>query len=171
MTCIVTGHSPKDDISYGGQETHKWEIIPWLIYTDSNNNTYYAENWTASGSGSKSGNTWTVNAHGSVPGYLWFRLPVGSNLLEISRVSSQQTAQMGSTSGSVLEIPFPTTDAATGAIDIVQGSLQKRAVPANILTNEPADGVNDWDCMWKFEYRPLYLSPKPGALVRPPLVR
>ena len=72
-TCTVTASSPTDP-SYSGVETHRWDIIPWEIYTNATNSMkYYLENWTATGSGHNATKHWTVNATSDTgPGWLQF---------------------------------------------------------------------------------------------------
>ena len=186
-TCTVTATSPKTDTSYSGTETHKWEIIPWDIYTDNppGTFTYFAENWTATGTGMNSTKNWTVNAHSDTgPGFLKFWLPPGSSLLNIGRQSSQQTSHNGSTGGNstqVWELNFPGSAvsgtspnqnfstaivASQGVINSVQGSSSMKSTGI-ILTNEPNDGVNSWTCSWNFQYGPPLLSPVPPHKLDP----
>jgi hypothetical protein len=190
-SCHVTAKSPMNNTNYSGDETHTWTIIPWVIYTNSTNSmTYYAETWTATGTGTDGKQTWTVNATGKIkvggnnyvpaPGYLQFWLPPNSSLLNIARFSSQQTDPSGATGGlstQVWELPFPGPVSATNFQTIVADPNIKDSVKGtssmtnsgNILANEPGDGVNNWTCQWDFEYPPLHKQPlPPKSLVKPP---
>jgi Divergent InlB B-repeat domain len=167
-SCTVTGMNSKNDPSYSGTETHKWEIIPWVIYTNSDNSiVYYAEQWTAVGGGGDSKESWSVNAKGPVPGYLQFWLPPGSSLLNIKRWSSQLEDHTGATvtnkstlaksTSPVWELNnFPTSVATLNVPNVVEGS-SSFMLPGNFLVKEPNDAENQWDCSWDFEYR---LAPK-----------
>jgi hypothetical protein len=188
-SCTGTGSSSMKDPNYSGTETHTWTIIPWLIYTDGTH-TYYAETWTATGSGSNSTNSWTVNATGKdingqpTPGYLWFRL--SSGLLNISRFSTQQVDHTGSSGGlsaDVGEPAFPgplvgpASNQSFGTIVADPTVLDSVKSPANgvtlktvgsSLSNEPGDATTSWTCTWDFEYAP-HLQPLPRKpLVKPP---
>jgi hypothetical protein len=197
-SCHVTATSPKDNTSYSGDETHTWTIIPWVIYTNTTKSmAFYAENWTATGTGGDGTRTWTVNATGKIkdaggnyfpaPGYLAFWLPPNSGLLNIARFSAGQTDPSGSTGGlsaSVGEIAFPgpvlptnpsgsdpvfqTIVADPNIKDSVKGT-SSNLTHGSILSNEPGDGVNNWTCQWDFEYPPLHVQPlPPKSLVKPP---
>jgi hypothetical protein len=180
----VTASSPSNK-DYSGTETHTWEIIPWVIYTNSTNSmTFYAENWTATGQGKNASQTWTVNAKGTAPGYLQFWLPPNSSLLNIKRWSTQQTDYNGTSGGNtttISELAFPgpvsgsppafeNIVATAGVIDSVKSSSPVMLTDGgSILANEPSDGVNIWTCQWNFKYQPLHLSPiSSGLLVKPP---
>jgi hypothetical protein len=190
-SCHVTATSPKNNTNYSGEETHTWTIIPWVIYTNNTKSmTFYAENWTATGSGKDGTRTWTVNATGKMkvgmnnyvptPGYLHLWIPPNTGLLNIARFSSQQTDPSGSTGGlstEVWEIDFP--KGAQNPIVATPGIIDSViTTPANpwtqttngaILSNEPGDGVNKWSCSWDFEYLPLHVQPlPPTSLVKPP---
>lgn len=168
-TCTVMG---MNGTGYSGTETHKWEIIPWDIYTTASM-AYFAENWTATGMGQGGGKHWTVNAKGPSPGYLQFWLPPGSSLLNIARSSSQQTDHHGSTGGNstqVWEVAFPgpvlmnnfqPIVATPGVVNSIQGT-SSLTTTGGILSNEPGDGTNSWTCSWNFQYHPVYPSPPPG---------
>jgi hypothetical protein len=192
-SCTITGssHSQPD---YSGTETHTWQIIPWLIYTNGSM-TFYAETWTATGSGKNNKDSWTVNATGRdkngtpIPGYLQFWLPPNSNLLNIKRWSDQQVDFNGSVGGQSAEVgepafPGPVSGIAPnqsfGFIVADQNVVDSVKSPANvtatttgaILSNEPGDGVNDWTCNWDFEYPPLHLQPlPPKSLMKPDLLK
>jgi hypothetical protein len=143
-SCNVIASSPKKDVNYEGAEFHKWEIIPWLIYTDSKDR-FYAENWTANGGGKNGQNqNWTVNAKGPTPGYLQFWLPTASSLLHVRRWSSAQedpngitTASTGTAIPAVKEIDFPGPVSAAAGIPIQSKAVRRgRPLAASSLMNQ-----------------------------------
>jgi alpha-tubulin suppressor-like RCC1 family protein len=175
-SCHLIGSSPTTN--YMGDETHTWEIVPWVVFT-TGSMVFYAENWSATGKDKITGHAWTIKAKALSYGYLQFWLPPGSNLLHIIRESSGLKDPNGATDSNNNNKPDPVWEpsfpgpvnpvsnnfdpivATPSIVDSVQGS-SSLTTTGSIMVGQPSDGKTTWDCMWDFQYRPNQITRLPG---------
>lgn len=180
-SCHLIGSSPTTN--YMGDETHTWEIVPWVIFTTSSM-VFYAENWTATGKDKITGHAWTIKAKAQSFGYLQFWLPPGSNLLHIRRWSAGLKDPNGATNSGNNNNPPPVWEAlfpgpvnpvsnnfddivaTPGIVNSVQGS-SSLTTTGSTMVGQPSDGKTTWDCKWDFQYRPNQITRLPGPDSKP----